>query len=98
MEEYKEFLLKLFKQLSTGDFTVMVVCANEKQFPADVIGYDNIDIKVRFHSDGLTKPGRKRVESSGWFYDDDTSGYTYVDCQVPIKEEYVSWRSIKLKN
>ena len=63
MIEFKTFLIELFKQLSTNDFTVSVECGNNQLFPADVVGYDEetMRIKVKFHSDELTKPGRKEI-------------------------------------
>lgn len=57
----------------------MVECADNKCFPADVIGYSEeyMTIDVRFHADNLQKPGRceeKRPSFGyGTTYDDDTN-------------------------
>jgi hypothetical protein len=98
MEDYRNFLIDMFKQLSTGDFTVTVDCANGKEFAADVIGYSEeyMTVEVRFHSDELQKPGRKEVPYIGFGYG--TSEETVmVDCMVPVKVEKIWWESIKLK-
>jgi hypothetical protein len=91
MEEYKEFLIKLFKQLSTGNFTVMV-----NEYPADIIGYsdENMTVRVRYHSDELTRPGTKRVESFRWSFSDEQE-YDLVECRIPVKVENVWWENIK---
>ena len=47
MEEFKAFLIELFKQLSTNDFIVDVECGNNKLFPADVVGYDEEYITIK---------------------------------------------------
>jgi len=99
MEDFKEFLINLFKQLSTGDFTVIVDCADGKQFPADVIGYSEelMRIEVRFHSDGLTKPGRREVKPAAFGYGIGDDDVIMEDCMVPVKVERIWWENIKLK-
>jgi hypothetical protein len=98
MVEFKNFLIELFKQLSTGDFTVNVECANNKLFLADVVGYDDeyMTIKVKFHSDELTKPGRKRIPTNEFGYEMEET-FIMVDCTLPVKVENIWWESIKLK-
>lgn len=99
-EQFKAFLLKLLGQLATGNFTVLVDCQDNKQFPADVIGYDEelMRIKVRFHADTLTKPGTKRVPRTGWGFGGtgEDAEYDLVSTQVPVKEESIWWESIIL--
>lgn len=99
MEEFKAFLIELFKQLSTNDFTVNVECGNNKLFLADVVGYDDeyMTIKVRFHSDKLTKPGRKEIPNRTFGYESEET-FTMVDCTIPVKVENIWWKSIKLNN
>ena len=99
MNEFKEFLIKLFAQMSTGDFTVMVECANNEKYEADVIGYSEefMTIKVRFHSDNLTKPGYITQRRSGWGFDEDDA-YESVYADIPVKEENVWYKAIILKN
>lgn len=95
--QFKAFLIKLFGQLATGNFTVLVDCQDNKQFPADVIGYDEerMRVKVRFHADTLTKPGYERVKVQGWGGDKgDEDDYQLVEVQVPVKEESIWWESI----
>ena len=97
--EFKDFLIKLFTQMSTGNFTVKVECAENKSFDADVIGYSEeyMTIKVRFHSDKLTKPGTKRVHTCGFGYGtSDDDNYTLEVVQVPVKEESIWFENIKL--
>ena len=97
MEDFKEFLIKMFTQLATGDSTVNVECANGQEFAADIIGYSEeyMTIEVRFQSDKLQKPGRKEVPYTGWGYGD-SEETEMVDCMIPIKVERVWWESIKL--
>ena len=99
-DEFKEFLIKLFTKMATGDFTVKVECANDKMFEADVIGYSEeyMNIHVRFHSDDLTKPGVERVPTHGWGYGgpDEDEDYDLVPTQIPVKEEQVFFQSIKI--
>jgi hypothetical protein len=99
MEDFKVFLINLFKQLSTGDFTVNVDCADDKQFSADVIGYSEeyMTIEVRFHSDELTKPGRREVKQVSFGYSIGDDDVIMEDCIVPVKVERIWWESIKLK-
>ena len=99
MEEYNKFLIELFKQLSTGDFTVDVECNINQLFKADVVGYDKetMRIKVKFHSDTLTKPGTKQVRNEGFGYETEETFIT-IDCNVSVKVENVWWEFIKLKN
>ena len=96
MEEFKEFLIKLFTQMSSGNFTVMVSCANNKQYPADVIGYSEeyMTVKVRFHSDELRKPARREVKVSSWGLEEETMMEDYM---APVKEENIFWTSIEIK-
>lgn len=97
--KFKEFLIKLFTQMGKGNFTVQVECANDKLFDADVIGYSEeyMTIKVRFHSDELTKPGTKEVRSGGFGYGtSDDDNYTLEVVQVPVKEEDVWFENIKI--
>ena len=98
MEEFKAFLIEIFQQLSTGDFTVDVECANNQLFKADVIGYDEetMRIKVKFHSNDLTKPGRKEVPNQGFGYESEET-FIMVDCKIPVKIESIWWEAIKLK-
>jgi hypothetical protein len=98
MEDFKKFLIDLFKRLSTGDFTVTVECADGKEFTADVIGYSEeyMTIEVRFHSDELQKPGRKEVPYVGFGYGH-SEETQMVDCMVPVKVEKIWWKDIKLK-
>lgn len=98
MIEFKAFLIELFKQLSTNDFIVDVECGNNKLFPADVVGYDEeyMTIKVKFHSDELTKPGRKEIPNQGFGYEMEET-FIMVDCNIPVKVENIWWESIKLK-
>jgi hypothetical protein len=97
MIEFRTFLIELFKQLATGDFIVNVECVN-KLFLADVVGYDEetMRIKVKFHSDELTKPGRKEIPNEGFGYETEET-FTMVDCVTPVKVENIWWQSIKLK-
>jgi hypothetical protein len=99
MIEFKAFLIELFKQLSTGDFNVNVECGNNQLFTADVVGYDEeyMTIKVKFHSDKLTKPGRKEIPFEGFGYETEET-FTMVDCNIPVKVENIWWESIKLRN
>jgi hypothetical protein len=99
MIEFKTFLIELFKQLSTGDFNVNVECGNNQLFTADVVGYDEeyMTIKVKFHSDKLTKPGRKEIPFEGFGYETEET-FTMVDCNIPVKVENIWWESIKLRN
>lgn len=97
MSNFKEFLINLFKQLSTGDFTINVHNDKGKVFPADVIGYSEEyqTIKVRFHSDELQKPDRKEVPVNRFRYDigEETE---MIDVMVPVKIENIYWENIKL--
>lgn len=96
MKEFKEFLIKLFTQMSSGNFTVMVRCANNKQYPADVIGYSEeyMTIKVRFHSDELRKPARREVKAPAFMLTEETIMEDYM---APVKEENIFWTHIELK-
>lgn len=96
MEEFKEFLIKLFTQMSSGNFTVMVSCANNKQYPADVIGYSEeyMTVKVRFHSDELRKPARREVKVPTFTLDEKIIMEDYM---APVKEENIFWTHIELK-
>lgn len=98
MIEFKAFLIELFKQLATGNSTVDVECANNQLFQADIVGYDEetMRIKVKFHSDKLTKPGRKKITNEGFGYETEET-FTMVDCAIPVKLESIWWESIKLK-
>jgi hypothetical protein len=94
---FKEFLIQLFTKMSTGDFTILVKCADDKIFPADVIGYSEeyMTIEVMFHSDELQKPGRKEVPGGGFGYG--TSEETImVDCMIPVKREKIWWENIQI--
>jgi hypothetical protein len=97
MEPFNVFLIQLFKQLSTGNFTVNVECGDNQLFPADVIGYDEetMRVKVKFHSDKLTKPGRKQIPNNGFGYETEET-FIMVDCTIPVKVESIWWESIKL--
>ena len=97
--EFKEFLIKLFTQMATGNFIVKVECGDGILFDADVIGYSEemMEIKVRFHSDDLTKPGTKRIYSTSFGYDmNDGENYRLEDIRIPVKEENIFFESIKL--
>jgi hypothetical protein len=96
--EFKDFLIKLFTQMSTGNFTVKVECSGNKTFDADVIGYSEeyMTVKVRFHSDKLTKPGTKRVYMCDFGFGTSDDDYTLEDIQVPVKEENIWFENIKL--
>lgn len=98
--KFKEFLIKLFTQMGKGNFTVKVQCADDKLFEADVIGYSEeyMTIKVRFHSDELTKPGTKKERSGGFGYgtSDDDDNYTLEVVQAHVKEEDVWFENIKI--
>lgn len=98
--EYREFLVKLFGKLATGDFTVDVECQDDKIFKADVIGYSDeyMTVTVRFHSDTLSKLGVGRKYSTGFGYgtSDDDTPYELVNVLVPVKVENIYYTSIKL--
>jgi hypothetical protein len=96
--EFKDFLIKLFTQMSTGNFTVKVECADNKIFDADVIGYSEeyMTVKVRFHSDKLTKPGIKKVPTYGFGFGTDDNDYILEQVQVPVKEENIWFENIKI--
>ena len=98
-EQFKEFLIKLFTQMSTGNFDVNVECADNKNFLARVIGYSEeyMTIKVKFYSNDLTKPGFKRVPRLGFgFGTSDDNDYILEETQVSVKEENVWYKNIKL--
>ena len=84
--------------MSTGNFTVKVECAGNKTFDADVIGYSEeyMTVKVRFHSDKLTKPGTKEVPTYGFGFGGDDNDYILENVQVPVKEENIWFENIKL--
>jgi len=96
MEEFKEFLIKLFAQMSLGNPTVMVRCANNEQHLADVIGYSEeyMTIKVRFHSDELRKPARREVKVPTLGLEEETMIEDYM---APVKEENIFWTYIEIK-
>ena len=96
MEDYKEFKNKLFGRLSTGNYTVMVQCANDIKFPADVVGWSEeyMTVKVRFHSDKLTKPSLERVYNNGLGMDEES--YELLEVQIPVRVEDIWWKSIIL--
>ena len=93
--KYKEFLKQLFAQMSTGNFTVNVKCENNECHNAEVIGHDDsyMTVKVRYHSDNLTKPGmvREQNETNSW-----TDYDNWVIAQIPVKEDNIHWTHIKL--
>lgn len=93
----KSFLIELFKQMSTGDFTVEVRCQDDKCFKADVIGYNENyqTVSVRFHSDNLVKSISTTEEVKSWGFDMEPK-YESVIKKVPIKEETVYYERIKL--
>jgi hypothetical protein len=99
-QKFREFLIRLFTQMSTGDFTIMVQCADDKEFSAEVIGYSEeyMTIEVRFHSDELTKPGVERVPRHGFgFGGPGDDNYDLVPVRVPVKKERVWFENIRLK-
>ena len=100
--KWESFLLEMFKQLSFGDYQVIVKCAGDKEFPAKIIGFDKnyMTVRVRFDSDTLTQEENVRVESTGFggtSYDEDN--YHYEVKNVPVKEitVFAPWNNIKLK-
>ena len=99
MEEFRNFLIKLFTKMATGDFTVKVKCANDELFDADVVGYSQeyMTINIRFHSDKLVKPEYKRIPVASFGYDmSDDENYRLEEVKVPVKEENVYFKSIVL--
>ncbi|MFZ2486953.1 MAG: hypothetical protein WAZ19_02430 [Anaerolineae bacterium] len=97
MVEFREFLIRLFQHLSTGDFTVIVECSGGEEFKADVIGYSEeyMEVHVRFHSDNLQKPGVREVKIGGFGYESEET-VSLEACMVPVKDEHVFWTNIKL--
>jgi hypothetical protein len=97
MKEFNEFLIKLFTHMSTGNFTVKVICKDDVLFDADVIGYSEeyMTVKVKFHSDNLTKPGYIRKERTKLWsmekYDDD---YDLVEANIPVKVDDINYKYI----
>jgi len=95
--EFRDFLMKMFSQLATGNFTVVVENNKGEKFPADVIGYSEeyMTVHVRFHSDNLTKPGTKQVPRVSFGYGTEEE-YDIVEIRVPVKTEHIFYTSIKL--
>ncbi len=94
---FRNFLIKMFSQLATGNFTVVVENNKGEKFPADVIGYSEeyMTVHVRYHSDNLTKPGTKQVPRASFGYGTEEE-YNTVEIQVPVKTDHIFYTSVKL--